>query len=101
MHKLLVHDPKGPERLMMHTRREQGDQAMYVIRVKGVLDETWSDWLGGLTVTPLPQGETLLSGPIRDQAALHGLLVKIRDMGLTLLSVNCEDTDDTTQDSAR
>lgn len=80
---------------MMHTRRKQGDQAVYEVRVKGVLDETWSDWFGGLTVTPLSQGETLLSGPIRDQAALHGLLNKIRDMGLPLLSVNCGDTDDT------
>ncbi len=78
----------------MHTQREV-DQAVYEIRVKGVLDEAWSDWLGGLTVTPLSQGETLLSGPVRDQAALHGLLIKIRDMGLPLLSVNCGDTDDT------
>jgi hypothetical protein len=62
--------------------------AVYEIRVRGVLDPHWSEWLGGLTVAAQPGGETLLSGPIRDQAALHGVIAKIRDLGLPLLSVN-------------
>jgi len=58
----------------------------YAIRIKGFLDPHW-EWLEGLTVTHLESGETLLSGPIVDQAALHGLLARIRDLNLTLLSV--------------
>ena len=63
------------------------EQAVYEIRVRGLLDESWSEWLDGLTIEPQPQGETLLAGPVRDQAALHGLLGKIRDLGLLLVSV--------------
>jgi hypothetical protein len=59
---------------------------IYQIRVKGVLDGEWSDWFDGLTVT-WQVDETLLTGPVRDQAALHGLLAKVRDLGLPLLSV--------------
>jgi hypothetical protein len=66
----------------------QDEPTTYEIRVKGVLDEAWSDWFGGLVIVPQAGGETLLRGPVRDQAALHGLMVKIRDMGLPLLSVN-------------
>jgi hypothetical protein len=55
--------------------------------VDGVLDGSWSVWLGGLDVRPLDCGETVLTGPVRDQAALHGLLNKIRDLGLPLLGV--------------
>jgi len=65
----------------------RAEAAFYKIRVQGVLDESWSEWLGGLDVRPLGSGETLLSGPIRDQAALHGLLIKIRDLGLPLLGL--------------
>ncbi|MFN2227815.1 MAG: hypothetical protein ACK2UY_15955 [Anaerolineae bacterium] len=66
---------------------KRDEAAFYEIRVQGVLDESWSAWLGGLKVTPLDGGETLLAGPIRDQAALHGLLNKIRDLGLPLLGL--------------
>ena len=59
----------------------------YAIRIKGLLDPHW-DWLGNLTVTHLEQGETLICGPILDQAALHGFLARIRDLNLTLLAVN-------------
>jgi hypothetical protein len=70
------------------SRRTGGDEkACYKIRVRGQLDESWSSWLHDLTIEPLDHGETLLSGPVRDQAALHGLLTKIRDMGLPLLLV--------------
>jgi hypothetical protein len=71
----------------MQPRTAGQDEAVYQIRVWGHLDVGWSDWLGGLTVEPQTGGETLLSGPIRDQAALHGLLSKIRDLGLPLVCV--------------
>jgi hypothetical protein len=60
----------------------------YSIQVKGHLDSAWSEWFEGMTVTPLEHGETLLCGDIVDQAALHGLLSKVRDLGLPLLAVN-------------
>jgi hypothetical protein len=60
----------------------------YEIKVKGELDTRWSDWFEGLTLTHLEGEETLLAGPLPDQAALHGLLEKIRDLNLTLISVN-------------
>jgi hypothetical protein len=66
---------------------KRDEKALYEIRVRGLLDESWSNWLDGLTIEPYAHGETLLSGPIRDQAALHGLLHKIRDLGLPLLCV--------------
>jgi hypothetical protein len=62
-------------------------EAVYEIRVDGVLDGSWSVWLGDLEVRPLDSGETVLTGSVRDQAALHGLLNKIRDLGLPLLSL--------------
>jgi hypothetical protein len=62
-------------------------EAIYEIRVEGVLDDSWSEWLGGMEVRPLDSGETVLTGPVRDQAALHGLLNKIRDLGLPLVCV--------------
>jgi hypothetical protein len=62
---------------------------VYHIRLKGHLDCSWTDWFEGLTITPDDNGETLLTGPLVDQAALHGVLKKVRDLGLPLLSVNC------------
>ncbi len=61
--------------------------SLYHIRVQGILDEKWSDWFDGFAITPQADDETLLAGPVPDQAALHGLLAKIRDLGLPLLSV--------------
>ena len=63
------------------------EQVVYQIRVRGVIDAGWSDWFDGLTICPQADGTTLLTGPVRDQSALHGLLTKIRDLGLPLLSV--------------
>ena len=60
---------------------------VYQIRLKGHLGSEWSDWFEGLTVTLEEDGTTLLTGPVIDQAALHGLLKKVRDLGLPLLSV--------------
>ena len=67
--------------------RDNGEQTIYRIRIKGILDPSWSEWFDRMEVTPQESGETLLAGPVRDQAALHGLLVKVRDMGMLLLSV--------------
>lgn len=60
--------------------------AIYQVRIKGQLEAGWTHWFEGLTVTPEDNGETLLTGPV-DQAALHGLLKKVRDLGTPLLSV--------------
>jgi ABC-type methionine transport system ATPase subunit len=66
--------------------------ATYQIRVKGSLHERWAVWFDGLTVTAV-QDETVIAGPVTDQPALHGLLVKIRDLGLPLVSVHCVEPD--------
>jgi hypothetical protein len=61
----------------------------YEIKIKGHLDPCWSDWFAGLTLTHLEGDATLLSGSLPDQSALHGLFERIRDLNLTLISVNC------------
>ena len=61
---------------------------VYQIRIQGHLGHQWTDWFEGLTITLSDNGETLLTGPVVDQAALHGLLRKVRDLGMPLLSVN-------------
>ncbi len=66
----------------------RSNRQVYEIRVKGLLDGKWSDWFDGLTIAPQDNGETVMTGPIVDQPALHGVLNKIRDVGLPLLSVN-------------
>ncbi len=67
--------------------REFDKRAIYQIKVKANLDRKWSDWFDGLSIMPQLDDETLLTGPVADQSALHGLLAKIRDLGLPLLSV--------------
>ena len=59
----------------------------YCFRVKGHLDDRWSDWFGGLAIHRQEDGTTLLVGPVVDQAALHGVIARIRDLGLPLLSL--------------
>jgi hypothetical protein len=64
----------------------------YEIRIQGQLDQRWSSWFDGLTVTSQPDSAiTLIAGPVADQAALHGLLTKVRDLGLELLEVRRTD----------
>ena len=60
---------------------------IYQIRLEGHLDRQWTEWFDGLTITLEENGDTILTGPVIDQAALHGVLKKIRDLGLTLISV--------------
>ena len=60
----------------------------YQITVKEYLEESWSAWFDGLTVTHSTDGTTILAGPVRDQTALHGLLTKLRDLGLTLVAIS-------------
>ena len=61
---------------------------VYRIIIKGYLDREWSDWFDGLTITLVDNGETMLTGPLVDQTALHGVLIKIRDLGLPLLGLS-------------
>jgi hypothetical protein len=75
------------EEVTMTESPEGSRQNVYQIRVQGHLDQKWSGWFDSLTITPQEEGETLLVGPIADQAALHGLLAKIRDLGTPLISV--------------
>jgi hypothetical protein len=63
-------------------------QQCYEIRLKGHLDDRWVEWFEGLAITLEEDGNTLLTGPVIDQAALHGLLKKVRDLGLPLISVS-------------
>jgi len=60
---------------------------IYQIRVRGHLSNAWAEWFDGLTIENLPNGEALLSGPVVDKAALHGLLTRVRDLNLTLVTV--------------
>ncbi len=72
-----------------HNQGYEGNQPMvYQIRIKGHLGQQWTDWFDGLTITLEDDGITLLNGSVIDQAALHGILKKVRDLGMPLLSVN-------------
>ena len=69
------------------SKTDPGQPTIYRIRIKGQLDSQWTDWFEGLTITLEDNGDTLLTGPVIDQAALHGLLKKVRDLGMPLISV--------------
>ena len=68
--------------------RDPDQPRVYQIRIRGHLSPQWANWFEGLTITMEENGDTLLTGAVVDQAALHGLLKKVRDMGTPLLSVN-------------
>ncbi len=72
----------------LYRKTEPSLPVVYQIRVKGHLGPEWADWFGGLTITLEEDGDTLLAGPVIDQAALHGLLKKVRDSGMQLVSVS-------------
>ena len=72
---------------LLDPKTDSNRPMVYQIRVKGHLESQWTDWFGGLTITLEENGETLLTGPVVDQAALHGLLKKVRDLGMPLVSV--------------
>jgi hypothetical protein len=73
---------------MLSKPPDEAPARVYEIRVEAHLDEDWAEWFGGLEVTTDDQGRTVLTGPIGDQAALYGLLAKLRDLGLPLLELH-------------
>ena len=76
----------------MNSHARIGSPTHYELRIEGHLDPHWSAWFGGLTVIPEKDGTTTLRGVVSDQAELHGLLAKVRDLGVTLLLVRASDT---------
>jgi hypothetical protein len=72
----------------MANGREFDQPAIYEIRIRGKLDARWSRWFTNLQIIPQPDGHTLLTGPIVDQAALYGAISRMRDLGLVLISVH-------------
>src|SRR5437763_829242 len=84
----------GPNRYRVMSNKlnseiDPSHPTMYQIRIKGHLGSQWTDWFGGLTITLVDNGDTLLTGTVVDQAALHGLLKRVRDLGMPLISVVC------------
>jgi hypothetical protein len=81
---------------MRDTHPSTGDRhepGRYEIRLRGHLDQRWAAWFDGLSLSPEADGTTIIHGPIADQSALHGLLQKVRDTGLPLVSVTCVESD--------
>lgn len=88
-----------PEHINLHPNPHQ--PMIYQIRIRGHLDLQWTDWFEGLTIQLEENGETLLTGSVVDQAVLYGLLKKVRDLGLPLISVNPVSFDETSQDHSQ
>jgi hypothetical protein len=85
-----------------HTLPEYHDESgLYEIRLKGHLDDRWAEWFEGLTITLEDDGNTLLIGPVVDQAALHGLLKIVRDLGMPLVSVSPVENGQTDQSEVK
>ena len=75
------------------SNNQNEETRIYQIRIEGQFGQQWTDWFDGLSITPGEDGTTLLTGPVIDQSALHGLLKKVRDLGTPLVSVNRMETD--------
>lgn len=89
-----------------HAPMTDNTENLYEIKIKGHLDEHWSDWLGGLEITQDEHGNSFLTGIVPDQAALHGILNQIHDLGLILISITYkgieeEETDENTKQNSR
>ncbi len=76
----------------LNPKADSSQPTVYQIRIAGHLSRQWTYWFGGLTITLEANGDTLLTGPVTDQAALHGLVRKVRDLGMPLISVNRVET---------
>ena len=72
----------------LNSESHPGQPIVYQVRLEGHLSRQWTEWFEGLTITLEEDGSTLLTGTVIDQAALHGLLKKVRDLGIPLLSIN-------------
>ena len=81
----------------MSNGREFDKPGVYEVRIRGTFDESWSDWFDGFAIEPQADNETLLTGSVRDQISLHGVLSRIRDLGLPLLSVQRLQTSEDTR----
>jgi hypothetical protein len=79
--------------MMQQTNGRSADSSRYEIRLGGHLEPRWAAWFDGMTLTHADDGSTVLTGPVVDQAALHGVLRKVRDLGLPLISVTQLDPD--------
>ncbi len=77
---------------ILNPHTDPNQPVVYQIRIKGHLGRKWKDWFEGMTITLEDNGDTLITGPVVDQAALHGLVKKVRDLGLPLISVNRVDS---------
>jgi hypothetical protein len=75
-------------KLKFNSKKDQGESAVYQIRIHGQIGPQWTNWFDGMSITKVGNGDTLLTGLIVDQAALFGMLRKVRDTGMPLLSVN-------------
>ncbi len=72
----------------LNPKNDPSQPVVYQIRIKGHLGRQWTDWFEGMAITLEEDGDTLLTGPVIDQAALHGLMKKVRDLGMPLISVS-------------
>ena len=83
-----------------NSKTDKSQPPVYEIRIRGQLGSQWTDWFEGLAIKLEEDGDTLLTGPVTDQAALYGLLKKVRDLGMPLLSVNRLPYDETNQNNS-